>query len=523
MNSYQISFEESQAFAPIFLDYLSGNEKLRPFYQYEPNLAQFEAAIQARKQNPQGVSSSHRQALHEVLSRQYQNIPQAPQAQIDRLLDEKTFTVTTGHQLNLFTGPLYFIYKIVSTINLSERLNQAYPDYHFVPVYWMATEDHDFEEINHFHLFYQDYVWESQQKGAVGRFKTQEVAAIYEKIGEDLPWLKEAYLNAAHLAEATRRLVHHLFAEEGLIILDADEIALKSFLKPIIREELHKHLANELVNQASERLDQLGYKTQVFPREINFFYLKDDLRARIVREGNTYEVLNHDIHFSDAQMEALIEEHPEYFSPNVVMRPLYQEMILPNLAYLGGPGELAYWLQLKDVFEHYQVPYPILLPRNFALVLNKTNASKFEKLALAPIDLFKPSHVLKDEYIKAHTDGEIELEAEKAAIHETYQQVAQKANEVDQSLEGFVGAEENKALKSLENIEKRLKKSEENKQKNELNQLLSLKDKLFPDGKLQERHDNFLNFYINQPDFITELRKKFDPLSFQMNILIENP
>ena len=168
MKKHCVDLKKTGHFSTFFLDYLEGKESLRPFYSHLPNLESFDAAIKAKQ-----FSADKRQVLVEVLESQYAGVPLAPAAaaQLEALRDEKTFTVTTGHQLNLFTGPLYFIYKLVTVINLAKRLKEAYPAYHFVPVYWMATEDHDAAEINYFKLDGETYRWESSQKGAVGEFE----------------------------------------------------------------------------------------------------------------------------------------------------------------------------------------------------------------------------------------------------------------------------------------------------------------------------------------------------------------
>ena len=518
MISNKIDFHQTGAFSSLFLDYINNQEALQPFYALSPSLENHVQALKHKaafyQQNP-----SLRTTLHKALTTQYQGITNPPTTQIEQLLHDNTFTVTTGHQLNIFTGPMYFIYKIVTTINLAAKLKETYPDYNFVPVYWMATEDHDFAEINHFHLFNKKYTWESEQKGAVGRFKTDGLASIFEEIPEEIPLFKTNYLESTHLSEATRRIVHELFGEQGLLIIDGDDPLLKAQFKSVILDDVFANSSKQLVENQSTELEEKGYKTQVFPREINFFYMEGDVRERIIQEGDRFIVNNTPIQFNKEELSNCIHNYPERFSPNVVLRPLYQEVILPNLSYVGGPGELAYWLQLKLVFDHYKVPFPILMPRNFALLLNKTSHKKFEKLGIQIEDLFLDEYSLKNKFLLEHASEELLLDQEKNYLAEVFTQISQKVIQVDKSLEGFIGAEKNKALKSLENIEKRLKKAEENKQKTEIKQLLSLKEKLFPGGKLQERHDNFLNFYLNEPGVIQIFLNYFHPFEFKMHVL----
>lgn len=180
MPSQTLELKAVGAFPKLFLDYITKNETLATFYNQFPDIEGFRKAIQSRN-----FTQEKRQTLVSALEKQYSNLDSKPDFSI--LLDDNTFTVTTGHQLNIFTGPLYVIYKIVTIINLAKRLKTEFPDYNFVPVYWMASEDHDFEEISVFNLFGKNYKWETTQKGAVGRMNPAELRAICDQIPERCP------------------------------------------------------------------------------------------------------------------------------------------------------------------------------------------------------------------------------------------------------------------------------------------------------------------------------------------------
>lgn len=518
MNIEKLNFSETGTFSQIFLDYIDNKDSLQKFYTRRPDLKSFEEQLQEKTFSP-----ASRQRLQEVLRKQYTSVaqPKAVTQNIEKLGDSKTFTVTTGHQLNIFTGPLYFIYKIVTTINCCKQLNEAYPDYHFVPVYWMASEDHDFEEINHFHLFGTDYSWQTDQKGAVGRFVTESIQSVLDEMPGNVEVFEKAYKQHKFLADAVRCYVNDLFGKHGLLVLNADHAELKADFLSVMKDDLLKHTAKKQVEACSGELEDLGYKTQVFPREINLFYLDEQLRERIEKIDERYVVLNTEIRFTEAELLEALEKHPEKFSPNVILRPLYQETILPNLAYVGGPSELAYWLQLKSIFDHYQLPFPILLPRNFGLVINKSNGRKLHKVPVQSRDLFLDTQSLIRKFVEANAENSLSLAEEQQAMAEVFSAVRAKAMNVDKSLEGFVGKEEKNTLKILQNIEKRLKKSEEQNQEIHVKQLESLKEKLFPGDNLQERKENFLNFYINNPAFLDEVMEHFDPLEFCFYILHE--
>ena len=514
----KIALSETGQFSALFLDYINQKESLQPYFNAFPSIENFGAVIKNRQ-----FTREKRIVLHKVLTEQYGSLDKSGEvvSNIHALEYEKTFTVTTGHQLNIFTGPLYFIYKIVTTINLAKALKAQYPDYHFVPVYWMASEDHDFEEISYFNLFGKKYSWETDQKGAVGRFRPQSLSTVLGELPEPVELFEKAYLDSGTLANAVRFYVNELFGDQGLVVIDADHAELKAEFAPVMIDDLYHHTPNTLAEAASGQLEALGYSSQIYPREINQFYLNADIRERIVREEGVFKVLNTELQFTEEGMKNLVASEPENFSPNVVLRPLYQETILPNIAYIGGPSELAYWLQLKGIFDQYQADFPLLVPRNFAMYLDGPNLRRLSKLSIGAADLFKPSAELKEMELKAASTNEIELDKELEHLKEVFKSIEEKSIAIDKSLKGFIGAMEAKVIKDMENIQKRLKKSEENNHETAMGHIDNLKAKLFPNGSLQERHDNFLNFYLNNPDFIKVIQATFDPLDFRFLLLSE--
>jgi bacillithiol synthase len=514
MQIEKFDFEQTGVGSPLFLDYISQKTTLKPFFGQFPSLEGFANSLKTRQ-----FSAENRKTLVEALHHQYKGTNNAPA--INQLHNERCFTVTTGHQLNIFTGPLYVIYKIVSTINLANSLKKQFPAYDFVPVYWMATEDHDFEEINHFNLFNKTYTWLTEQKGAVGQMQCAEIEAIINEMPEKIALFENAYRNASTLTQAVRTYMHELFGEKGLICIDGDDVLLKTEFSSIIKSELTKRQTNILVEKQSENLEKLGYKTQVKGREINFFYLEKGLRERIVFENGKYNVLNTNLSFSESEILDLVEKSPEKFSPNVILRPVYQEVILPNIAYLGGPAEVVYWLQLKTVFDQFEVQFPIIMPRNFALYINAATKKRMEKLAMATTDLWLDEQDLKKNYVAKNSENQFEIATELTEIGEKFDKILAKALPIDKTLEGVVLAEKQKAINALESLEKRIKKAEERTFETAINQLIGVKGKLFPNGSPQERTDNLLNFYLNNPEFINQLYESFDPLDFKFNVLVE--
>lgn len=519
MRIEKISLGETGQFSPIFLDYISKKESVSEFYQHYPAVENFEKQIALKKSFPK----ANRIKLETVLNQQYGALDMSPKLRenIRSLASDNTFTVTTGHQLNIFTGPLYFIYKIVTVIDACRQLKERYPDCNFVPVYWAASEDHDFEEISYFYLYGQKYVWQTEQKGAVGRFKPHSLSEVLDKLPQRIPIFEKAYLDQSNLADAVRFYVNELFGHEGLVMVDGDHPELKRLFAPIIKKDIENRVSGTLVEQTSRKLDDIGYKTQVFAREINFFYLNSIHRERIVEKDGVYRVNNTDLSYTAAELWALLEKHPEKFSPNVIMRPLYQECILPNLAYVGGPAEVSYWLQLKGVFDHFALTFPMLMPRNFGLVVGKGQASKIEKLKLSLADLFLEGHEIRKKYVRENSENDLLLGEEKEAFVRLMDKVKAKAVAIDKTLDGYMGKQETRLLQEFEGMEKKLQKAEEQNQATAIQQIENIKEKLFPGGSLQERHDNFLNFYLTNPAILAEFLKGFDAFDFSFHIFME--
>ncbi|TAF63331.1 MAG: bacillithiol biosynthesis cysteine-adding enzyme BshC [Cytophagales bacterium] len=524
MQSTSIAFEKTKAFSKAFKDYLQEKEALKDFYQHPPQINYFAQQIALKEKQ---YSSQQRAILVNTLKKQYQNTNFSPISETLQLLEkENTFTVCTGHQLCLLTGPAYFIYKIITTINLANSLKKQYPQYNFIPFYWLASEDHDFEEVNHLYLFGQKYTWESQQKGAVGRFTTTDMQNFWEtispKLNENVAELPKIYQESKNLAEATRKIVHWLFPNEAIVCIDGDDPQFKATFTHILEDELIHQNTERIINQSNALFAQKGYEAPITPREINLFYLTEQLRQRIIKNGETqWQVLNTDLQFSSTEIKQMLQENPEKFSPNVLMRPLYQETLLPNLAYIGGPAELVYWLPLKPLFDFYQLPMPILMPRNFALYINNIIGKKIQKLQLAPEELFLTEQQLKNDFLQKQGADDFQLREEEQTLITLFAEITQKAKQVDASLEGYVQAEKQKNLDQLKNIEKRIKKALEQKSKTEIDQLQNLKNKLFPEDQLQERVENFLNFYLNNPEWIAQMQNELDPFHHQFYIVYQ--
>lgn len=524
-----VSYKNTGYFSKIVTDYLKQTTELKSFYGNFPNLDGFKKQLETKQLS---FKPETRKTLVKVLDSQNKklNISELTKENIEFLGKNNTFTITTGHQLNIFTGPLYFLYKIVSAINLAKQLKETYSNYNFVPVYWMATEDHDFEEINYFNFKDNKIKWNRESSGAVGRLKTLDFDKVYGEFSDLLGnskneiYLKElfknAYLGHVNLADATRFLVNELFGKYGLVIIDGDNTALKKQFIPIIKDELLYQTSFKEVTKTNEKLKNIPYKIQVNPRELNLFYLKDNLRERIIFEENHYKINQTNIVFTKDEILEELNNYPERFSPNVLMRGLYQETILPNLCYIGGGGELAYWFQLKSYFEKVNTTFPILLLRNSALFISNKQMEKLQKLGISISSLFKKQDVLVNQKIKEISKVEIDFSTQKEFLEQQFVLLKEVAKQTDYSFLGAVNAQEKKQLKGLTNLEKRLLKAEKRKHADIVDRIKLIQNELFPNQSLEERTRNFSEIYQQLgKDLIPQLIEHLKPLDLQFTLL----
>lgn len=516
----------------LTMDYLDQKAALKEFYGEFPDIVSFKHQIRKKQQQ---FSDEQRKLLVDHLEGQYRDIPTSKKVRknISLLEQSNAFTVTTGHQLNLFTGPLYFIYKIVSCLNLSDELKKEYPDSHFIPVYWMASEDHDFEEIRSAFLNNGEMIWEHEEGNAVGRMSLDDLKKPVEELAkklngsdhakEILGFLRSEFLKSDDHAQAFMKLVDFLFREFGLVILDADDKALKSAFKDIIYNDLEHQYLEKTVTETSKRLAEKGYKAQVNPRKINLFYFDKGQRKRLVKKGNGFSTDDGKTNFTKDEIHELVEEHPDRFSPNVLMRPLYQEVILPNLAYIGGGAEVAYWLQLKAYFEKEGIVFPIIFLRNGAMVHDSKQSRKAGRLSLRMEDLLLDEASIDEKITRNSSDIKINFEPQKKHLKQQFKDLYQIAGKTDASFRGAVAAQERKQIKGLEHLEKRLLKAEKKKREDLLERAHRLKKEFYPESKLQERKLNFLEFYqYSGKGFIHQLIDEFDAFENKFYIIEHN-
>ena len=523
-----VPYPETGYFSRLVNDYVSDDPNIQPFYQYTPDAAGLDKAIEDRSRFP-----VNRQALVTSLKRQYENLPKYDKTEqnIALLVNENTFTVCTAHQPNLLTGYLYFIYKILHAIKLAEQLKAQYPDKHFVPVYYMGSEDNDIEELGTFRFRGDKYVWDGDgQSGAVGRMSTKGLKPLLNQLlkvlgppGANCTELQEmltaAYLQHNTIAAATQYLVNELFGRFGLVVLNPDEAELKATYIHVMQDELMQQQAYGIISLQIENL-AIHYKIQAHPRHINLFYLADQLRERIEFDGTHWVALNTTIKWTKEEILSELQAHPERFSPNVMLRGMYQETILPDVAFIGGGAEVAYWLQLKTLFLHYNVFYPVILLRQSVLWIGGESAKRRAGLELKIPELFEDYENLVRDYISKHSGNEWQTAGETTAIENIFDGLKQKATSLDPTLTASTEAALTKMRYQLNVLEKKMLRAEKRKEAVALNRIEKLKNELFPMGSLQERIENFSEYFlVYGAEFFDTILKGIEPLSARFLVI----
>ncbi len=509
----RIPYRQTGSFSKIALDYIDQSAGLKPFFKHPPTLAGIQKAIEERKK-----ISTDRAILVKELKKQYSSIDASDKVKknIDSLSQTSTFTITTAHQNNIFTGPLYFIYKIIHAIKLADHLKNSLPEYNFVPVFYIGTEDADLEELNHVWLGGEKLVWETKQKGAVGRMKIDKALlklidrmegqlAVQPFGKEIIEMTRSCYRTGDDIQTATFRFVNKLFADYGLVVLLPDNSALKKQMIPVFEDDLLNQTASAIVEKTAEQLGSAGYKIQANPREINLFYLKDDLRDRIELSNSRFTLARHSasgggthdsrISFSKDDLIKELREYPDRFSPNVILRGLYQETILPNIAFIGGAGETAYWLQLKDLFAHFKIPFPVLVLRNSFLLVEKKWQEKINHLGFSVEDFFLSVPQILEKLVTRESKNETQLNGSLSELEHLYESFKKQAAAVDTTLEKHVDALKLKTVHRLQELEKKMLRAEKRKFADQQRQIQTIKDGLFPGNGLQERQENLSNYY----------------------------
>lgn len=527
MHALRIPYADTRRFSTLVTDYLAGEAGLRELHVHPPGREGLRNAAEART-----FAAEDRLVLTTALAAQYEGTAMQPAVRdsLAALRRPDALTVTTGHQLCLFGGPLYVAFKILNVVRLARELTSdlGRP---VLPVFWMATEDHDRAEIDHTWINGTRVHWAGHAAGPVGQMPLHDIdAALAEATallgdGAHAPALRDllyaAYRPDRTLAQATRHFVNALFGRFGVLVVDGDDPALKQRFVPHMLEELLNQVAQRSVAHANTQLEQ-RHAVQAHARGINLFHLCPGHRRRIVQEGEGYRVLDGGPSWSADQLLHELEAHPEDFSPNVLLRPVYQETILPNIAYVGGGGELAYWLQLRWLFHALRVPMPAVLLRTSAGFLSAKHLRQWEELGLTSTDLFAPLDLTKAHVAATRVAYSIDIAPERERLQAFYADLAARAAAADPGLKASAEAHATRALHGLERFGKALLRSAKRREADALARMDRVHDAFFPGGGLQERRENILPLLAAHGEgFLDGLLQDLDPLSGSFTVFVE--
>jgi len=503
MKRTYIDFSKTNMFSKKFNDFISEHKEKTYYPSYE-NILRVSDQIK--------FPPEKRKDLRNVLLKQYSEIDlsEPVKKNIECLIDDNTFAVTTGHQLNIFSGPLYIIYKIISTIKLSENLNAKYPNKNFIPVYWMASEDHDFLEIKSFFSNGKKYNWDIEAKGAVGNIDPRSLKKLINLIPDSLDIFDMAYTSSVTLSDAVRKYMNSIFGNYGLVVIDPSS--------KILKEKIHDLIIDDIFNNTISKVEKSSVqKSEVYVRKINFFYMNNGIRERIESNNDKYKVVGTDIEFTKSDLRKLIDSNPEYFSPNVITRCLYQQRIMPNVAYIGGPSEVLYWLTFRKFFETYNEVFPVIIPRDSVLIIPSKSSSIIKKYRLDKEDIFNGKNYMERKALGVLNDKDKNFSLEISTIKDQFKLIAEKYKLVDKTMSPHVLANSKKIEKMLSQIEKRFFKSQKERNTVLVSKINDLNNSAFPEGVPQERKENILTFYSST--LIKDLYRLLDPMQLKFKIV----
>jgi bacillithiol biosynthesis cysteine-adding enzyme BshC len=435
---------------------------------------------------------------------------------IDMLRRPGSVAIVTGQQAGLFTGPLYTIHKALTVVKLAACLREQGVE--AVPVFWVASEDHDYEEVNHTRLIDREgqlkdvryEACEHKPDSPVGHIKLCE--GIDEKITElvnalppsefvaDLERdLRESYQHEVGFAEAFARLMARLFRDYGVVLLDPQDEQLKQVAAPLYAEALEHstEIARALVERSRE-LEAAGYHAQIHVSEdmVPLFILDDGRRVAMVEQDERFHLKGSDRSFSREELVELARRCPNCFSPNVTLRPVVQDYLLPTAAYIGGPAEIAYFAQLGAVYETLGRERPSVLPRASFTIVEGRHQKTMKKHGLALPDFFDGLHSAMTKVVEQSLDRETAntfAETERI-LTEQMDKLEDALSRADRTLSISLKRARAKILYQIEHLRTRFIHSSARREETVYRQIERAYLTLMPDKNFQERELNVYYF-----------------------------
>src|SRR3990172_990952 len=553
---YPVEFGKLPNFNNLFLDYITLGEeektKLTPFFNtFYKNNDEFFRVIEDKIHNYNTNRYFDKNVLIDILKRQNVEFggTENTASNIELLRKEDTFAVVTGQQVGLYTGNLYTIYKTITAVKLAKNLKERFPQFNFVPVFWLESEDHDLEESNHINIinnqnklvrigFDSDEVQhdeESSRKSSkpVGSLKFEEmINSINEQLRSSLldtdfkdklmNVVTSCYKEGNDYKTAFALMLNHIMGDYGIVFIDPSDPEVKRLLMPVFEKELRTSpkLCENIITTSAEI--EKNYDLQVKPKVINLFFLHNENRLPIEpREGGKFALKNSKRRFENEEMFQTLQENPELFSPNVVLRPICQDYLLPSVAYIGGPAEISYFAQLKSAYEHYELTMPVIFPRTSVSVL-EGKISKFMNNYNLKFEEIFHRNVLVSKVVEKLSEVKVDDEISKYLddLNKIFYDMKNMTAKVDQSLLNTVDNMKERLGQNLQMLKNNLINSQAKKSEVTTGQIDKVTNNIYPNENLQERVIN-ITYFLNKYDFtfIKKLYHEIDPLNFNHQVI----
>ena len=519
-------FADLGAFPDLFVDYCTHFDAVADIYTGDwQDLSARRDTADAAAQRP-----ANRSVVVDTLLDQNERwgLDATTRSHIEALRDPESVAIVTGQQVGLFTGSLYTIYKTITTLQLAEEWAEQ-TGRPVVPVFWVEGEDHDVEEIATAHVLHRNEVVPlhydpdvSDNPGAVGRLAlTDDINDMLARLDEALPpsdfkpgvmeRVRAAYQPGTRIEDAFTRLMRSLFEDDGLVFINPDDARLKALSRPLFRHEIEDPQTPAVrINAASQALRDRGYHAQVTARPTNLFWLGDDSRRAIdLGDDGPFRLRGTDRTFSRTDLLDRLDAEPERFSPNVVLRPLMQDHLLPTAAYVAGPGEVSYLAQYGDVYDWAELDMPLIHPRASVSLVEGKVQKVLDKYDLSVADFRADPEILFQDVVVEMMEVDVDAVFSEAMpqLHQALNALKPEVEAVDRTLGSSTEATRAAIIDEMEALKQKVVRAEKRQQDEVRAQLKKAHVNLRPNGHLQERTINVL-YYLNKysPDLLDELQ-----------------
>ena len=537
-----INFSDIPGHQNLFLDYLYEFDNVSDFYSNDfRNKENYLKLFKNITENNRTLPIE----LNDIISSQYSklNPSELTRKNINKLADKRTLAVVTGQQLGILGGPLYTFYKIITAIKLNQFLSDRYDDYNFVPVFWLEADDHDFNEVRSVKIIdegnslltigYKEEIEEDDLKQSIGLINLDSsINDFFEKLSLGLKetefkqnlieQLKDFYKEGKSFKDAFRDLIFKYFDQFGLIIFDPQDVEVKKILKPVFKKEITDfRIHTEKLVHVSATLEEL-YHAQVKVKPVNLFLRVDEGRYSIEPVENEYRLRRKRKSFTQEQLLELLENEPDKFSPNVLLRPICQDYLFPTAFYIAGPSEISYFAQIKPLYEFYDIAQPIIYPRSSLTILENSIANSLEKHRVDLNDIFMDVENVKKKIINSVEESSVDeiFNGISNQLETTFDQLKEKLIDLDKTIADSSNRYRDKILNIVSELKSKAEKAQQKKYEVTLRQIDRAAVHLFPNSNLQEREINFV-YYVNKygEDFIKYIFEELQINKFEHQVI----